>query len=84
MQALGVGGVAYYLPPVISPQIREYTASLCLGELANWPCIAPLGPALLEPLDGQIWFDPKHLKQEGAEHYSDWLADEIDRRGLLR
>ena len=83
LQALGVTHITYYLPPVVSAEIRNYIGSLCLGELLNWSCITPLDSELMTPLNRQVWFDPKHLQSEGAEHYTDWLARQIHRRGLL-
>ena len=84
LKSAGVTRIGYYMPPVIAADIRDYTASLCLGELADWPCIPPTDPELMAPLAGQIWFDPKHLKQDGAEHFTDWLANEITIRELLK
>lgn len=83
LEAVGVKTIAYYMPAVTPPDIREYIASICLGELADWPCIPPTDPALMTSLNGPVWFDIDHLQQPGAEHYTDWLANEIIRRGLL-
>ncbi len=80
----GVRRVAYYYPPVLPEGDREYVAGLCAGELSDFPCIAPVDTKLLAQLNGQVWFDEKHLLRDGAEVYTDWLADQIDRWGALK
>ncbi|MFC6198604.1 hypothetical protein [Ponticaulis profundi] len=83
MQA-GVRRVAYYYPPVISPDEREYVADLCAGELSAFPCIAPVDRTLLAQLERPVWFDDKHLLRDGADVYTDWLAGQIDQWGALK
>lgn len=74
---LGVGQVGYYFPPVIPKGERAYAAGLCLGELAHAPCIPPVDTALLAALDGPVWLDEHHLLTEGANTYTDWLAERM-------
>lgn len=80
----GVRRIAYYYPPVLPPDERAYFAGLCAGELSDHPCIAPIDPKLLNPLQGEVWLDEKHLLQDGAEIYTEWLAGQIDRWGALK
>lgn len=84
LTARGVETIGFYLPPVIDADLRAYTAHLCETELSRFPCIAPTDPALLELLQGDIWFDAKHLLAPGAAHYTDWLADELLAREVLQ
>ena len=79
----GVRRIAYYYPPVLPEADRRYVASLCAGELSDFPCIAPVDKRLLSELEKQVWFDEKHLLREGADVYTDWLAGQIDRWGAL-
>jgi hypothetical protein len=83
LTSAGVRRVAYYFPPVISPETRAYAAGLCLGELRRHACISPDDPRLLAQLDGNVWLDSEHLLDPGAEIYIDWLADEIAGSGVL-
>ena len=83
LEQAGVRRVAYYYPPVIPVGEREYVARLCAGELSDYPCIAPVDRKLLQALEGQVWLDEKHLLRDGAEVYTAWLADQIDRWGAL-
>lgn len=83
LRARGVGQVGYYFPPVIDAGKRAYASGLCLGELATAPCISPDDPDLLANLTGDVWFDPDHLKQDGANTYTDWLAGRLARSGVL-
>ncbi len=84
MAEQGVRRIAYYYPPVLPAEERSYVAGLCAGELSEFPCIAPVDAALLSALRGQVWYDEKHLLQDGADTYTDWLADQIDRWGALK
>ena len=80
----GVRRIAYYSPPVISADQRAYAQSLCAGELSDFTCIDSTNPQLLESLNGQSWFDDKHLLANGAKAYTQWLANEIDARRVLK
>ncbi len=84
LTGMGVRRLAYYMPPVIPPDIREYTASVCVGELSDYPCIAPVDPELLAKLDGPLWLDEKHMLVPAAHAYADWLAEQIDAWGALK
>lgn len=81
--AQGVGMVGYYQPPMIDPAARAYTSGLCLGELADYPCIGPDDPALLNQLTGPVWFDPKHLLDTGTAIYNAWLVQQLIDSGAL-
>ncbi|MAK60065.1 MAG: hypothetical protein CMK09_03710 [Ponticaulis sp.] len=83
LEAAGVRRVAYYYPPVIPAEDRQYVARLCAGELSDFPCIAPVDQKLLQALEGQVWLDEKHLLRNGADVYTAWLADQIERWGAL-
>ena len=84
LQAAGVRRIAYYYPPVLSRDDREYVAQLCAGELADYPCIAPIDSELLTQLDGDVWFDERHLLRDGADTYTSWLAGQIEQWGALQ
>lgn len=84
LKQAGVKRIAYYYPPVLEGRDRQYVADLCAGELADYPCIAPVDRELLNRLGRQVWFDDKHLLRDGAEVYTSWLAGQIDNRGALR
>jgi len=79
----GVRDVGYYFPPVIDAQKRAYMDGLCLGEFAGAPCLAPTDPQLLAALEDEVWFDPHHLLQDGANTYTDWLASQLIASGVL-
>lgn len=83
LEMAGVRRVAYYYPPVLSRESRQYVAQLCAGELSDFPCIAPIDQRLLLGLAGNVWLDERHLLRDGAEVYTDWLAYQIDRWGAL-
>jgi len=82
--AAGVRRVAYYYPPVIPPDARQYVARLCAGELSEFPCIAPIDRQLLASLSGAVWYDDRHLLRDGAEVYTSWLAGQIESGGALQ
>ncbi|MAP96458.1 MAG: hypothetical protein CMK07_16045 [Ponticaulis sp.] len=84
LEEIGVRRIAYYYPPVIPPEERQYVARLCAGELAEYPCIAPVDQQLLDLLQGQVWYDDRHLLRDGAEVYTDWLAGQIETWGALQ
>lgn len=79
----GVREVGYYFPPVIDANARAYVDGLCLGEFAGDPCLAPSDPKLLAHLEGEFWYDESHLLAEGADIYTDWLADQLITSGVL-
>ncbi len=84
LQEAGVRRIAYYYPPVLPPEDRQYVARLCAGELAEYPCIAPVDRQLLSQLEGEVWLDHEHLLTEGAEVYTTWLAGQIESWGALQ
>lgn len=84
LEMAGVRRVAYYYPPVLSGESRQYVARLCAGELSDYPCIAPVDQRLLQQLAGDVWLDERHLLRDGAEVYTDWLAVQIERWGALQ
>jgi hypothetical protein len=77
LESAGVREVGYYFPPVINAMERAYIDGLCLGELSGRACIAPTDPVLLAALEKNVWFDPHHLLAEGANVYTDWLAERL-------
>ena len=79
----GVDRVGYYFPPVIDAGLRAYAEGLCRGELSGHVCIAPQDEKLLSALDADVWFDRSHLLDPGAEIYTAWLADRLERSGIL-
>ncbi len=81
---LGTRRIVYYYPPVLSAGARRYVADVCAGELADWPCIAPVDQVLLASLEGPVWLDEEHLLREGADTYTDWLAGRIVETGALK
>jgi hypothetical protein len=83
LEANGVRAIGYYFPPVIDPGKRAYAEALCRGELAGLACISPQDPALLDALDADVWFDPAHLLDPGAQTYVTWLAVQLETSGVL-
>lgn len=79
----GVQTVGYYQPPVQPADQRMYVTALCENELADHICIAANNPALLAPLNADIWFDRDHLLDDGAAIYTKWLANELIKSGVL-
>ena len=84
LEETGVRRIAYYYPPVLPASDRAYVAGLCAGELADYPCIAPVDPGLLHALKGEFWFDEKHLLTPGADIYRGWLVQQIESWGALK
>ncbi len=82
LKAAGVRAIAYYFPPVISPQERAYLAAVCKAH-PDTPCIAPQDSRMLAALDGPVWFDEEHLLAPGAAIYDRWLARQIMATGVL-
>ena len=82
LENAGVRAIAYYFPPVISPDERAYLAAVCKAH-PDTPCIAPDDPKMLAALDGPVWFDEEHLLAPGAAVYDRWLARKIMQSGVL-
>jgi hypothetical protein len=74
----------HYAVPTTRRGDRDYASSVCQATQAV--CITyGDNPRLLRQLDeSRLWYDAAHLTARGARVYTRWLAERIDKLGVLR
>jgi hypothetical protein len=72
----------YFGLPSTLPRQLAHVMAFC--KKTDRKCISPNDPALLRRLNkSEHWGDKSHLSPSGAQIYSEWLAKELRRTGLL-
>jgi len=83
LEQKGVETFGYYVPPSASPSKRKYSLQFC-REVSPKVCINMNQRSLMDQLEADKWIDRGHLRANGAQLASVWLAQQLIDEGIAQ